>query len=69
MEIFNIVCGICSIMGLLVSLFTAGKVAKISKKYREDDHSKVINMGKRNTYYGSYTGRDSINGTGSGEQE
>lgn len=66
MEIFNIVCGVCSIVGLLVSLFTAGKVIKISRTYdcdNKNDHSKVINRGKRNTYNGSYAGRDSINGT------
>ncbi len=30
MELFNIVCGVCSIIGLLVSLFTAGTVVKMS---------------------------------------
>lgn len=72
MEIFNIVCGVCSIVGLLVSLFTAGKVIKISKTYdcdNKNDHSKVINSGKRNTYNGSYAGRDSINGTRNSEQK
>ena len=72
MEIFNIVCGVCSIAGLLVSLFTASKVTKISKTYNFDnknDHSKVINRGSGNTYNGSYVGRDSINGTGSSEQK
>lgn len=64
MEIFNIVSGVCSIVGLLVSLFTAGKVIKISKTYyygNTDDHSKVINKGDGNTYNGSYVGRDQIN--------
>ncbi len=72
MDLFNIICGVCSVLGLLVSLFTAGKVVRISKVYHCDytkDHSKVINKGKGNTYNGSYAGRDSINGTGSGEQE
>lgn len=72
MEIFNIVCGVCSIVGMLVSLFTAGKVTKISKTYNCDnknDHSKVINRGSGNTYNGSYAGRDSINGTGNSEQK
>lgn len=72
MEIFNIVCGVCSIAGLLVSLFTANKVTKISKTYNYDnrnDHSKVINRGGGNTYNGSYAGRDSINGTRNGEQK
>lgn len=72
MEIFNIICGVCSIVGLLVSLFTAGKVTKISKIYNCDnknDHSKVINKSSGSTYYGSYVGRDSINGTGNSEQK
>ena len=72
MEIFNIFCGICSIAGLLVSLFTASKVTKISKTYNCDnknDHSKVINGGSGNTYHGSYAGRDSIDGTGNSEQK
>lgn len=30
MELFNIICGVCSIIGLLVSLFTAGTVVKMS---------------------------------------
>ena len=67
MDVFNIICGVCSIAGLLVSLFTASKVTKISKTYNSgnwDDHSRVINKGSRNTYNGSYAGRDSINGTG-----
>ena len=65
MEIFNIICGVCSIAGLLVSLFTAGKVTKISKTFNCDnksDYSKVIHKGSRNTYHGSYVGRDIING-------
>ena len=72
MEIFNIVCGVCSIAGLLVSLFTANKVTKISKTYNCDnknDHSKVINRGNGNTYHGSYVGRDNINATGNSEQK
>lgn len=70
MDIFNIVCGVCSVIGLLVSLFTADKVIKISKNLNvgnRDDHSKVVNKGKGNTYYGSYAGRDDTNETGSGQ--
>lgn len=66
MDIFNIICGVCSIAGLLVSIFTAGKVVKITRainKDNVDDHSKVVNKGSRNTYNGSYAGRDSIDGT------
>ena len=72
MDLFNIICGICSIAGLLVSIFTAGKVVKIVQIINNrnvDDHSKVVNKGSRNTYNGSYVGRDSVNGTGSGEQK
>lgn len=72
MDLFNIICGVCSIAGLLVSIFTAGKVVKITRTINSDnvdDHSKVVNKGKRNTYNGSYVGRDSVNGTRSGEQK
>ncbi len=72
MDLFNIICGICSIAGLLVSIFTAGKVVKIVQIINNrnvDDHSKVVNKGSRNTYNGSYVGRDSVNGTRSGEQK
>lgn len=72
MEVFNIICGICSVLGLLVSIFTASKVVKISKTIHsdnKDERSKVINKGEGNTYYGAYTGRDQINGTGSSEQK
>lgn len=72
MDMFNIICGVCSIVGLLVSIFTAGKVVKISQIVNSgnvDDHSKVVNKGNKNTYNGSYVGRDSINETGSGEQK
>ncbi len=66
MEMFNIISGVCSIIGLAVSLFTAARVIKISQNINygnKDDHSKIINKGKGNTYNGSYTGRDSINET------
>lgn len=72
MDLFNIICGVCSIAGLLVSIFTAGRVVKITRTINSgngDDHSKVANKGKGNTYNGSYAGRDSINGTGSGKQK
>lgn len=71
MDIFNIICGVCSIMGLAVSLFTAGNVIKITQNLKignKDDHSKVVNKGKGNTYHGSYAGRD-LNGAGSSEQK
>lgn len=72
MALFNIISGICSIVGLLVSIFTASTVIKISKTYsmnNKDDHSKVINKGSRNVYNSSYVGRDSINETESRKQE
>lgn len=72
MDLFNVISGVCSIVGLLVSLFTASKVIKISKTINcgnTNDSSKVINKGKGNTYNGSYVGRDSINGTRSSEQK
>lgn len=72
MKVFDFFCGLCSIGGLLVSLFTANKVFKISKTFNcgnKDDHSKIVNKGNQNTYSGSYTGRDSINGAGSTKQK
>lgn len=72
MDLFNIICGVCSVLGLLVSLFTASRVVRISQTINfgnKDDHSKVINKGNRNTYHGSYAGRDSINGTGNSESK
>lgn len=72
MDVFNIFCGACSVAGLLVSVFTASKVVKISQTMNcnnKDDHSKVINKSKNSTYSGSYVGRDSINGTGGSEQK
>ena len=68
MEIFNIICGVCSIAGLLVSVFTASKVIKISKTFNcdnKDDHSKIVNKNAGSTFHGDYTGRDSVNGAGS----
>ncbi len=72
MDLFNIICGVCSIAGLLVSIFTAGKVIKITRTISSgnvDEHSKVVNKSKRNTYNGSYAGRDSVNGIRSSEQK
>lgn len=67
MELFNIICGVCSIVGLMVSIFTANKVIKIAKTVNcgnHNDFSKVINRGKGNVYEASYAGRDSMNETG-----
>lgn len=72
MDVFNIICGTCSVVGLFVSIFTASKVVKIAKTINcgnIDDHSSVRNSGKDNVYNGSFAGRDVINGTRSGEQK
>lgn len=65
MDIFNAVCGVCSIVGLLVSLFTVSKVVKISQTINSDnmdDYSKSVNIVSKSTINGSYVGRD-MNGT------
>lgn len=67
MDVFNIICGVCSIAGLLVSIFTAGKVVMISRTINKDnvnDCSKTVNKVSKSEIHGSYAGRDSINGTG-----
>lgn len=72
MELFNIICGICSIAGLFVSVFTASKAVKITQRLNsdnKDDNSNVVNKSKGSIFHGSYTGRDSINGTGSEKQD
>lgn len=72
MDMFNIICGVCSVAGLAVSIFTASKVVKISKTFNcdnKDDHSSVVNKGSRNTYNGSYVGRDSVNDLGKNHKQ
>ncbi len=67
MDVFNIIAGACSIVGMLVSIFTAGKVVKIAQTINcgnMDDHSKNVNKLSKSTIHGSYVGRDSISGTG-----
>lgn len=69
MELFNIISGVCSIAGLLVSIFTAAKVIKITQSISygdKDDRSRVVNKNKKSTFHGSYVGRD-INGTKGGK--
>ena len=66
MDLFNVIAGVCSIAGLLVSIFTAGKVVKIVQTVNSgnvDDHSKNVNKVSKSTIHGSYVGRDSINGS------
>lgn len=72
MDVFNIICGICSIVGLFVSIFTASQVIKITKNFNcnnRDDHSSVINKGNGNNYHSSYVGRDNINESRSNKQK
>ena len=72
MDVFNIFCGACSVAGLLVSVFTASKVVKISQSMNcnnKDDHSQVVNKSKKSTYSGSYVGRDNVNGDRNSKQE
>lgn len=67
MELFNIISGVCSIAGLLISIFMAGKVVKIAQTINSgnvDDHSKIVNEVLKSTIHGSYVGRDSVNGSG-----
>ena len=64
MELSNIICGVCSIIGLLVSLFTASKVLNISQTLNSNnnnDQSTTTNKNTKSTFHGSYVGRDSIN--------
>lgn len=61
MDIFNIICGVCSVLGLLVSLFTASRVVKISQTINygnKDDHSITKNSIKGSTINGGYVGGD-----------
>lgn len=61
MALFNIVCGVCSVLGLLVSLFTASKVIRITQTINcgnQDDHSRINNNISGTTISGSFTGRD-----------
>lgn len=69
MEMFNIICGVCSIAGLLVSIFTASKVIKITQTINSDDHSKVVNKNVKSSFGDSYAGRDNVNGTRNSKSE
>lgn len=66
MQVFNIICGICSIVGLLVSVFTAGKVFKITQTINSgnvNDRSKNATKVTKSTIYGDVAGGDVINET------
>lgn len=61
MDMFSIISGTCSVLSLLVSLFTAGKVVKISQTFNccnRDDHSRVKSNISDTTINGSFIGRD-----------
>ena len=44
MEIFNIIAGVCSILGLIVSLFVASKVIKINETINIKGDNKALNQ-------------------------
>ncbi len=70
MSLFNIVCGVCSVIGLFVSIFTARTVVKISRifDYSNKNYYRTVNGSNHNTYYGSYIGWD-INAMGDSKQK
>lgn len=55
MEVFNIISGIASILGLVISLCTLSKVTKIMDKSRTGNKLNNVSIGQ------NYTGRDSAN--------
>ena len=60
MDLFNIVCKIYSIVGLLVYVFIASKMIKITKNFNynnSDNHFKVIDKESKNIYNGLYIWR------------
>lgn len=65
MYMFNIICGVCSVLGLLVSLFTASQVINIKNNFNvanKKEKNKINNNNRNSTFYGSYTGGNN-NGT------
>lgn len=72
MDMFNIISGICSVLGLLVSLFTAGKVVKVTQRLNcdeRDDHSKTVTKTTGSTIHGVQVGRDFNYGGGNNQQD
>ena len=47
MEIFNIIAGVCSILGLIVSLFVASKVIKINETINIKGDNKALNQSNK----------------------
>lgn len=71
MDMFNIISGTCSVLGLLVSLFTAGKVIKVTQKLNcneRDDHSSTVTKTTNSTIHGVQVGRDLNHGAGNRRQ-
>lgn len=58
MEIFNVISGVCSILGLFVSLIVANKVIKISSSISsvENSYNKIKQSAKGNN--NNQSGRD-----------
>ncbi|KAB1065978.1 hypothetical protein [Salibacter halophilus] len=57
METFNIIAGICSILGLLIALFVANKVITIKKTINDNSTNKV-KQSKNKVKNGDMAGRD-----------
>ncbi|WP_165498024.1 MULTISPECIES: hypothetical protein [Bacillus cereus group] len=53
METFNFIAGVCSIVSLLISLFVASKVIKISNNVTLDQSRKQMVFGKKNKTAGN----------------
>ncbi len=58
MELFNIICGVCSVLGLAVSVFAASKVIKKVRHVNKHNTNnlKGVNIG------GDFVGRDKKTG-------
>lgn len=59
MDLFNIISGVCSIVGLAVSLFTAGKVIKITQTINFGNNSKKSSVNtkiNKSDVYGDVVG-------------
>ena len=56
METLNLISNICSVVSLIIAIFIAGKVIKISMKIKLDQATKVKQKG--NTVLGDQAGRD-----------
>lgn len=71
MDMFNIISGTCSVLGLLVSVFKAGKLIKVTQKLNcneRDDHSKTVTKTTNRTINGIQVERDLNHGIGNSQQ-